>query len=103
MRTLLWIIFVYDELMLLENFWWICPNRCKIDSIKFQTSCIDMAASSAWMLKVQFCGIANEDRAGCGGVLRDKEGVARALFLGPVAANDTDLAEIGAVMVDVIM
>ncbi|MFQ6628299.1 hypothetical protein Gotur_007279 [Gossypium turneri] len=53
MRTLLWIIFVYDELMLQENFWWICPNRCRIDLIKFQTSCIDMTPSSAWMLKVQ--------------------------------------------------
>ncbi|XP_052485820.1 ankyrin repeat-containing protein NPR4 [Gossypium raimondii] len=44
------------------------------------------------------CGIAKEDRAGCRGVLRDKEGVARALFSGSVAANDADVAEIGAVM-----
>ncbi|MBA0812005.1 hypothetical protein Gohar_026003 [Gossypium harknessii] len=36
-------------------------------------------------------GTANEDRSGCGGVLRDKEGVARALFSGSIAANDTDL------------
>ncbi|KAG8500324.1 hypothetical protein CXB51_004215 [Gossypium anomalum] len=50
-------------------------------------------------LKFNVCGIANEDRAGYRGVLRDKEGVARALFSGSVVANDTDLAEIGTVMV----
>ncbi|MBA0654627.1 hypothetical protein Goklo_021593, partial [Gossypium klotzschianum] len=50
-------------------------------------------------LKFNVCGIANEDRTSCGGVLRDKEGVARALFLGSIAANDSDLAKIGAVMI----
>ncbi|XP_017624618.2 putative glycine-rich cell wall structural protein 1 [Gossypium arboreum] len=36
-------------------------------------------------------------RAGSGGVLRDKEGVARALFSGSVDANDADVVEAGAV------
>ncbi|KAA3472224.1 ankyrin repeat-containing protein [Gossypium australe] len=42
---------------------------------------------------------AKEDREGCGGVLREKESVARALFSGFVAANDADVAETGAVKV----
>ncbi|MBA0647475.1 hypothetical protein Goklo_015348, partial [Gossypium klotzschianum] len=45
------------------------------------------------------CGVAKEDRAGYGGVLRNKEDVARALFFGSVAANDADMAETGAVKV----
>ncbi|TYH26791.1 hypothetical protein ES288_A02G017000v1 [Gossypium darwinii] len=36
---------------------------------------------------------------GCGGVLRDKEGVARALFSGSAVAKDADLAKIDAVKV----
>ncbi|XP_040934469.1 keratin, type I cytoskeletal 10 [Gossypium hirsutum] len=36
-------------------------------------------------------------RAGSGGVLRDKEGVARALFSGSVDANDADVVEAGVV------
>ncbi|MBA0612339.1 hypothetical protein Godav_012946, partial [Gossypium davidsonii] len=43
--------------------------------------------------------IAKEDRAGYGGVLRDKEGVAKALFSSSVVANDVDMAETGAVKV----
>ncbi|TYJ36095.1 hypothetical protein E1A91_A05G284600v1 [Gossypium mustelinum] len=45
------------------------------------------------------CRIAKEDRVGCGGVLRDNEGVARALFFGSIATYDAEVAEIGAVKV----
>ncbi|MBA0647476.1 hypothetical protein Goklo_015349, partial [Gossypium klotzschianum] len=45
------------------------------------------------------CGVAKEDRVGYGGVLRDKEGVTRALFSSSVAANDADMVETGAVKV----
>ncbi|KAK5838878.1 hypothetical protein PVK06_007624 [Gossypium arboreum] len=42
---------------------------------------------------------ANEEVVGCGGVLRDIEGVARALFSGPISANDVDSTEAGAVFI----
>ncbi|MBA0702123.1 hypothetical protein Goari_026919, partial [Gossypium aridum] len=48
--------------------------------------------------KFNVYGIANEDSAGCGGVLRDTEGVARALFSSLIAANDVDSTEAGAVL-----
>ncbi|MBA0607998.1 hypothetical protein Godav_020250, partial [Gossypium davidsonii] len=82
-----------------ENLWWIYPNRCRIDSIKSKPAALIWHPPLHGCLKFNVCGIANEDRAGCGGVLRDNEGVARALFSGSVTANDTNLAEIGAVMV----
>ncbi|KAH1113430.1 hypothetical protein J1N35_006808 [Gossypium stocksii] len=58
-----------------------------------------MVYSSNECLKFNVYGIVNKDRAGYGGILRDKEGVTRALFSGSVAKNDTDLAEIGTVIV----
>ncbi|MBA0731800.1 hypothetical protein Golax_022492, partial [Gossypium laxum] len=90
---------VYEELMLQENFWWICLNKCRIDSIKSKLAASIWCPPSHGCLKFNICGVANEDRAGCGGVLRDKEGAARALFLGSATANDNDLAEIDAVKV----
>ncbi|MBA0870978.1 hypothetical protein Goshw_019638, partial [Gossypium schwendimanii] len=80
----------------MENFWWISPNRCRIDSIKFKTTASFWRPPPHGCLKFNVCGMANEDRAGCRGVLRDKEGVVRALFSGSAAANDFDVAEIGA-------
>ncbi|MBA0631063.1 hypothetical protein Godav_003093 [Gossypium davidsonii] len=85
--------------MLQENFRWICPNRCRIDSIKSKPAALIWRPPPHGCLKFNICEIANEDRASCGGVLRDKEGVARALFSGSVVANDTNLAEISTVMV----
>ncbi|MBA0556531.1 hypothetical protein Golob_026621, partial [Gossypium lobatum] len=71
MRAILWIKVVYDELMCLP------PQGC---------------------LKFNVCGIANEEVASCGGVPRDIEGVARALFSSPIAANDADSTKTGADM-----
>ncbi|MBA0798685.1 hypothetical protein Gohar_009251 [Gossypium harknessii] len=72
MRAILWIRVVYDELM--------CPPP---------QGC----------LKFNVCGIANEEVASCGGVPRDIEGVARALFSSPIAANDADSTKTGAVFI----
>ncbi|KAH1115508.1 hypothetical protein J1N35_008886 [Gossypium stocksii] len=58
------------------NWWEPLPHRC----LKFNAS-----------------EIANEDRVGYEGVLRDKEGVIRALFSSSAATNDFDVAEIGTV------
>ncbi|MBA0611851.1 hypothetical protein Godav_012504 [Gossypium davidsonii] len=45
-------------------------------------------------VKFNVSGLANEDEVGCGGVLRDSDGVARVLFSGPVAAKDSITAEL---------
>ncbi|KAH1055292.1 hypothetical protein J1N35_033357 [Gossypium stocksii] len=50
-------------------------------------------------LKFNLYGIAKEDRAGCRGVLRDKEGAARALSFSSIEAIDSDVAASGAVKV----
>ncbi|MBA0827605.1 hypothetical protein Goarm_012375, partial [Gossypium armourianum] len=82
-----------------DNFWWICLNKCRIDTI------ISNSAASFWRppphgwLKFNVCGVAKEDRAVYGGVLRDKEGLARALFSSSVVANDVDMAKTGAVKI----
>ncbi|MBA0681402.1 hypothetical protein Goari_023209 [Gossypium aridum] len=34
MRAMLRIRVVYDELMVQESSWWICPNKCRFDTIK---------------------------------------------------------------------
>ncbi|MBA0619531.1 hypothetical protein Godav_028690 [Gossypium davidsonii] len=44
-------------------------------------------------------GVANEDEVGCGRVLRDSDGVARALFSGPIAAKYSITAEVGAIII----
>ncbi|KAH1040319.1 hypothetical protein J1N35_042062 [Gossypium stocksii] len=59
---------------------------------------LDKLASKKW-LKFNVCGIELEDRAGCGGVLRNLEGVARAIFSSAVIANDTEEAKISAVKI----
>ncbi|TYH73264.1 hypothetical protein ES332_D05G316900v1 [Gossypium tomentosum] len=50
-------------------------------------------------VKFNVSGVANEAEAGCGGVLRNLNGVARALFFSLVAAKDSIAAEIGAIII----
>ncbi|MBA0624330.1 hypothetical protein Godav_009708 [Gossypium davidsonii] len=45
-------------------------------------------------LKFNVCGVVFEAKAGGEGVLRDEDGVARALFSGPSEAKDAKLAEL---------
>ncbi|MFQ6656822.1 hypothetical protein Gotur_026761 [Gossypium turneri] len=50
-------------------------------------------------VKFNVSEVANEDEVGCGRVLRDSDGVARALFSGPVAAKDSIIAKVGAIII----
>ncbi|MFQ6627476.1 hypothetical protein Gotur_005911 [Gossypium turneri] len=50
-------------------------------------------------VKFNVSGVANEDEVRCGGVLRDSDGVARALFSSPVTAKDSIIAEVGAIII----
>ncbi|MBA0646979.1 hypothetical protein Goklo_014895 [Gossypium klotzschianum] len=50
-------------------------------------------------VKFNVSGLVNEDEVGCGGVLRDSDGVARVLFSGPVTAKDSITAEVGVIII----
>ncbi|KAH1083989.1 hypothetical protein J1N35_023750 [Gossypium stocksii] len=70
-------------------------------SINFCKSCIvgfGIEEESIYRM-ADVCGVANDDVVGCGGVLRDSDGVTRALFSGPVAAKDSITAEVGAIII----
>ncbi|MBA0612335.1 hypothetical protein Godav_012944, partial [Gossypium davidsonii] len=87
------------ELIVQESSWWICLNKCRFDTIKTKSPLSIWRPPPQGCMKFNVCGIANEEVAGCGGVLRDKEGVARALFSGPIAANDKVSAGAGVVFI----
>ncbi|TYH21186.1 hypothetical protein ES288_A04G023000v1 [Gossypium darwinii] len=99
MRALLWIRSIHEEIFLKENLWWISPLRCQVDSIKSKPAVFCWRPLPVGWLKFNVCGIELEDKAGCGGVLRDMEGVARVIFSGAVNVNNAEEAEIGAVKI----
>ncbi|KAH1108773.1 hypothetical protein J1N35_012541 [Gossypium stocksii] len=86
MRALLWVRSNNKDFMLQEKFWWIALQRCHET-----TPC-------GW-LKFNVCGIAKENKAGCRGILRDLEEVARGVFYGDAGSNNAEVAEIGAVKI----
>ncbi|TYI01222.1 hypothetical protein ES332_A11G186400v1 [Gossypium tomentosum] len=98
-RALFWIRSIHDEILLQENLWWISPLRYRMESVKSNSAAFCWRSPPAGWLKFNICGIELEDKAGCGGVLRDMEGVARAIFSGVVIANIAEEAEIGAVKI----
>ncbi|KAH1063672.1 hypothetical protein J1N35_028659 [Gossypium stocksii] len=52
------------------------------------------------LVKFIVCGVEYfEDEVGCGGVLRDSDGLIRALFSGPVAAKESFAAEVSAIII----
>lgn len=50
-------------------------------------------------LKFNVDGVVYEDVVRGGGVLRDEDGVVRAIFTGPSEEKDADMAEVGAIKV----
>ncbi|KAG8475106.1 hypothetical protein CXB51_032028 [Gossypium anomalum] len=50
-------------------------------------------------VKFNVCGVESEDEVGCGGVLRNSDGVARALFSGPFAAKDSLATKVGVISI----
>ncbi|MBA0764641.1 hypothetical protein Gotri_013968, partial [Gossypium trilobum] len=67
MRALLWIRSIYNEVMLQDNFWWICLNKCRIDTIISNSAASFLRPTPHGWLKFNVCGVAKEDRAGYGG------------------------------------
>ncbi|XP_040934309.1 uncharacterized protein [Gossypium hirsutum] len=97
MRALLWIRSNHNEIMLQEKFWWLAPQRCRVVSHKSNADVSFWRPPPCGWLKFNVCGIAKEDKAGGGGILRDMEGIARGIFSGAVGTNVAEEAEIGAV------
>ncbi|KAK5847321.1 hypothetical protein PVK06_003626 [Gossypium arboreum] len=66
-----------------ERLWWFCPYKC----------CLSKSDSRGWCfsphgwLKFNVNGIVFEGARGGGGVLRDEDGIVRALFSGPIDAG----------------
>ncbi|TYG88928.1 hypothetical protein ES288_A12G060100v1 [Gossypium darwinii] len=86
-RALMWFRSVYEEWKVDERIWWVCPYKswCNIKNSglrgKFWCSLYYGG------IKFNVCGVIVEDEAGCGGVLINSDGVARALFSGPISAK----------------
>ncbi|KAK5835422.1 hypothetical protein PVK06_011110 [Gossypium arboreum] len=83
----------------MENFWWIFPQRSRVVPNKSKSVASFWRPPPLGWLKFNVCGISKEDKAGCGGVLRDMEGIARGIFSGAVDTNVAEEAEIGAVKI----
>ncbi|KAG4189271.1 hypothetical protein ERO13_A08G216533v2 [Gossypium hirsutum] len=98
-RALMWIRSVYEELKVDERIWWVCPYKswCNIKNsgLRGKFWCFPCYGG----IKFNVCGVAVEDEAWCGGVLRNSDGVARALFSGPISAKDSIEAKARAVSI----
>ncbi|TYH93464.1 hypothetical protein ES332_A13G256200v1 [Gossypium tomentosum] len=102
MRALLWIRSNHNEIMLQEKFWWLTPQRCCVVSHKSNAVVSFWRLPPCGWLKFNVCGIAKEDKARGGGILRDMEGIAREIFSGAVGTNVAEEVEIGAVNSSVV-
>ncbi|KAH1064401.1 hypothetical protein J1N35_029388 [Gossypium stocksii] len=105
MRALLWVRVAFDECMVQERLWWLSPSKCRFDSINSKPVTLSCHYPPHGWLKFNVSEMATEEATGCGGVLRDKEEIVKALFSGPCDAIDAYLAELGAIIIalDVII
>ncbi|MBA0781692.1 hypothetical protein Gotri_002589 [Gossypium trilobum] len=95
MRALIWVRSIQEELRVDERSWWICSFRSWCDLKKIGMGGRFWCPPRHGWVKFNVSGVA----IGCGEVLRDSDGVARALFSGPVATKDSITAEMGAVII----
>ncbi|TYI32267.1 hypothetical protein ES332_A04G047900v1 [Gossypium tomentosum] len=85
--------------LLKEKFWWFAPQRCRVVSHKLNSTVSFWRPPPYGWLKLNVCGIAKEDKAGCRGFLRDLEGMARGIFSGAAGTNVVEKAEIETVKI----
>ncbi|KAG8500277.1 hypothetical protein CXB51_003723 [Gossypium anomalum] len=94
MRALLWGRAAFEECRFHERLWWFFPYKC----------CLSNSDSGGWCfpphgwLKFNVSGIAFEGAWGGGGVLRDEDGIVRALFSGPFDVGDSESTKSGAII-----
>ncbi|KAB2015823.1 hypothetical protein ES319_D08G053300v1 [Gossypium barbadense] len=79
---------VRNELVFIRALMWI---RSVHEELK-----VDEKIYLGWV-KFNVCSVEIEDEVGCGGVLRDSDGMARALSSGLFAAKDSLTVEVGAI------
>lgn len=85
--------------LLKEKFLWFAPQRCRVVSHKLNSTVSFWRPPPYGWLKLNVCGIAKEDKAGCRGFLRDLEGMARGIFSGAAGTNVVEKAEIETVKI----
>ncbi|KAK5838601.1 hypothetical protein PVK06_007335 [Gossypium arboreum] len=89
MKALLWSRAAFEEYRFHERLWWFCPYKCLSNS-DYRGWCFP---PHGW-LKFNVSSIAFEGVRGGGGVLRDEDGIVRALFSGPIVAGDSESTEL---------
>ncbi|KAB2065218.1 hypothetical protein ERO13_A09G072500v2 [Gossypium hirsutum] len=99
LRALMWVRAIHNELCVEEKLWWFCPirswNKAFKGGVRGRLWC---PPRKGWV-KFNLCGVVNEDEARCGGVLRYLNGVARAVFSGPIVAKDSLVSEVVAILI----
>ncbi|KAG4213237.1 hypothetical protein ERO13_A01G042333v2 [Gossypium hirsutum] len=90
----MWVKAVYNDIILTESSWWFCPLKCRSHNKTYKGLEMSWRFPPRSWLKFNVCGVVFEDKAGGGGVLRDEDRVARALFSSPSEAKDAELAEL---------
>ncbi|KAH1131303.1 hypothetical protein J1N35_002681 [Gossypium stocksii] len=96
-RALMWVRAVYDELKVNEKIWWVCPIRSWSGGKKSGIRGCFWCPPCFGGVKFNVYGMESEGEVGCGGVLRNSDGVVRAVFLGPSVATESSAMEVGAV------
>ncbi|TYJ41359.1 hypothetical protein E1A91_A03G015900v1 [Gossypium mustelinum] len=95
LRALLWVRVAAEECRFQERLWWLCPYKCGLSN----------SGSAGWRflplgcLKFNVSGLALEGESGVGVVMRDEEGIVRALFSGLSIACDAEYTELGAIII----
>ncbi|TYJ16272.1 hypothetical protein E1A91_A10G240700v1, partial [Gossypium mustelinum] len=75
----------------------VCPVRSWSGGKKFESGGSFWCPPCFGRVKFSVSGVESEGDAGCGGVLRNSEGVVRAMFSGLCAARESSAAEVGVV------
>ncbi|TYH20749.1 hypothetical protein ES288_A05G454500v1, partial [Gossypium darwinii] len=84
LRALLWVRAAAEECRFQERLWWLYPYRCGLSN----------SGSAGWCFPPLGCLKFNVS-----GVMRDKEGIVRALFSGPSVACEVESVELGAIII----
>lgn len=91
LRSLLWVRSVHNELMVSESSWCFCPLKCRSNSKGLKDVVLGWRFLPKGCLKFNVSEAKDVGIAGIGGVLRDEEGFARALFSGSLTVFFVEL------------
>lgn len=93
----MWARAVHEDIQILEGHWWCWPAICSSLRSIANKIVFHWESPPLGLIKFNVTSIALEDKAGCGGILRDDKGVACALFLGLIVAKGSKMVEIIAI------